>query len=246
MTEGMSPEKALLYEKFRLPYAREMVADLLKRIGSTPVAADIGSGTGQLARLFAKSCTEVYAVEPDPAMRQVAVEVLKDCPNIHVIDACAERTTLPENSIDLIVIGNAFHRFQPEAIPELLRILKHSGWVAVIYYTFTNQAFMDMLFPKLSQLEGLAAREKQNVRRMPVEKLFGDHPIHTLHYAQSVAEDWDAFWGSARSGIEAPTPQDEDFARFEALNREVFEAFAVDGRIRIDYEIRVTLGQPKS
>jgi ubiquinone/menaquinone biosynthesis C-methylase UbiE len=246
MTDDMTVEKALLYEKYRLPYADEMVDDLLQRTGAVSVTADIGSGTGQLARLFAESCTQVYAVEPDPAMRQVAAEVSKVYPNIYIMDARAEQTTLPENSIDLIVIGNAFHRFQPEAIHELLRILKPSGWVAVIFYVFTNQAFADMLFPKLSQLESLASRSKQNWHQMPVEKLFGDHPIHRLHYVQSSAQDWEAFWGAARSGIEAPSPHDADFRRFEAINQEVFNAFAVDGRIRIDYEIKVSAGQPKS
>lgn len=75
MTEGMSLEKARLYEKYRLPYANEMVDDILKRTGAISVVADIGSGIGQLARLFAGRCTQVYAVEPDPAMRQVFVEV---------------------------------------------------------------------------------------------------------------------------------------------------------------------------
>ncbi len=245
MAEGVTLEKARLYEQYRLPYPSAMVDDLLQRIGEISIVADIGSGTGQLARLFAERCTRIYAVEPDSAMRQVAAEASKDYPNIHLTDACAEQTTLPENSIDLIVIGNAFHRFQPAAIQELLRILKPSGWVAVIDYGFTNQAFADRLFPKLSQLESLAARSKQNWHRMPVETLFGDHPIHTLHYAQSLAEDWEAFWGAARSGIEAPGPHEEDFERFEAINRDVFNAFAVDGRIRMDYETKVSVGQPK-
>jgi SAM-dependent methyltransferase len=245
MAEGMTLEKALLYEEFRLPYPNEMVDDLLKHIGGTSVVADIGSGTCQLARLFAESCTKVYAVEPDAAMRHVAAEVSKGYPNIHIIDACAEHTTLPESSIDLIVIGNAFHRFQPEAIHEIRRILKPSGWVAVIFYVFTNQAFADTLFPKLSQLESFAARSKQNWHRMPIEKLFGDHPIHALHYNQSLAEDWEAFWGMARSGIEAPSPDDEEFVRFEALNQEAFNAFAIDGYMRVDYETKVSFGQLK-
>lgn len=245
MTDGMTLEKALLYEKFRLPYADAMVVDVLKRIGVVSVVADIGAGTGQLARLFAGSCTRVYAVEPDAAMRQVAANVLKSHPNIQLIDGRAEHTTLPDNSVDLIVIGNAFHRFQPPAIRELLRILKPSGWVAVIFYMFTNQAFADSLFPKLSQLESLATRSNQNVHRMPIEKLFGDHPIHTLHYAQSVAQDWETFWGAACSGIEAPNSHDEDFARFEAINKEVFNNFAVNDSIKIDYEIKVSVGQPK-
>jgi SAM-dependent methyltransferase len=245
MIAGMSVEKALLYEKYRLPYANKMVDDLLQRIGGVSTVADIGSGTGQLARLFAGRCTQVYAVEPDSAMRHVAAEASKDYPNVQIVDARAEQTTLPENNVDLIVIGNAFHRFHPEAISELLRILKHSGWVAVIYYVFTNQAFTDSLFSKLSQLESMASRSKQNWHRMPLENLFGDYPIHTVHYAQSLAEDWEVFWGAARSGIEAPGPHDEDFGQFEEINREVFNAFAVDGRIRIDYETTVSVGQPK-
>lgn len=245
MTGGMSLEKALLYEKFRLPYASEMVDDLLKQVGTVSVVADIGAGTCQLARLFARTCTQVYAVEPDPAMRQVAAEVSKDYANIRVVDASAEQTTLPDNRVDLIVIGNAFHRFQPPAIHELLRILKPAGWVAVIFYNFTNQKFADSLFPKLGQLKSLASRSNQNWHRMPIEALFGDRPIHTLNYAQSVAEDWAAFWGSARSGIEAPSPDKEDFAQFEQINREVFDAFAVNDHIRIDYETKVSLGQPK-
>ncbi|MBX3081789.1 MAG: class I SAM-dependent methyltransferase [Anaerolineae bacterium] len=245
MTDDMTLEKALLYEKFRLPYASEMVDDLLKQVGTVSVVADIGAGTCQLARLFANSGAQIYAVEPDPAMRQVAADVSKGYPTIQVLDASAEQTTLPDNSIDLIVIGNAFHRFQPPAVQELLRILKPAGWVAVIYYFFTNQKFADSLFPKLGQLKSLASRSNQNWHRMPIEALFGDRPIHTLHYAQSVAEDWAAFWGSARSGIEAPNPDEEDFVQFERLNREVFDAFAVNDHIRIDYETKVSLGQPK-
>jgi hypothetical protein len=49
----MTIEKAALYEKYRLPYAERVVADLLDYIGAVQVVADIGAGTGQLARLFA-------------------------------------------------------------------------------------------------------------------------------------------------------------------------------------------------
>ena len=245
MTEAMSLEKARLYQKNRLPYPSQMADDLLKRVGDTAVAADIGAGTGQLARLFADKCSQVFAVEPDPAMRKVAAEVPRNFPNIMIVDAFAEQIPLPEDSIDLIVIGNAFHRFKVEAIAELLRILKPSGWIAVISYTFTNTAFSEMLFSKLGQLESLASRSAQNWHKVPVESLFGDNAIHALNYAQFLNEDWEVFWGSARSGIEAPEPDDEDFTRFMAINQEVFKKFSFDGHIRIDYETRVLFGQPK-
>ena len=66
---GVSIERATLYEKYRLPYASQAVNDLLEYIGPIQVMADIGAGNGQLTRLFAGRCSQVYAVEPEPAMR---------------------------------------------------------------------------------------------------------------------------------------------------------------------------------
>src|SRR5262245_61186928 len=127
----MSIEKAALYEKYRLPYAVQAVTDLLNFTGSPQVIADIGSGTGQLARLFAERSGRIYAVEPDPAMRQIASTALADKATVQVVAGSGEHTNLAERSIDLIVVGNAFHRFKPEACAELRRILKPTGWMAL-------------------------------------------------------------------------------------------------------------------
>jgi SAM-dependent methyltransferase len=244
MINATTVEKATLYEKYRLPYASEMVGDLLGHIGEVKVVADIGSGTGQLARIFSDGNRKIYAVEPDVAMRKLAEESLARFPNVGVINGSAEQTTLAENSIDLIVVGNAFHRFRPEACAELRRILKKQGWVALVSYAFTNKAYTDMLFPKLGALKAVVGRQEQAWHRTPLENLFGDNQLQTLSYGQSHMEDWTGFFGAARAGIEAPERTDPDFAQFEAINREVFDAFAVDGRIKIDYETRTSFGQP--
>jgi ubiquinone/menaquinone biosynthesis C-methylase UbiE len=244
MAGGISIEKATLYEKYRLPYADEMVTDLSKRIGNVEVVADIGAGTGQLARMFASRCAKVYAVEPDPAMRKVAATSLAGLPTVEILAGSAEQTTLAENSIDLIVVGNAFHRFRPEACAELCRILKEQGWIALVTYTFLNQAFTDMLSSNLTALQGLTRKIEKSWHRTPVQNLFGDGQIHTLSYPQSHTEDWTAFFGAACAGIEAPERADRGFAQFEATNRDIFGAFAVDGKIQIDYETRVQFGQP--
>ena len=245
MSNTMSLEKARLYEQYRLPYPAAMVDDLLKQIARPETVADIGAGTGQLSRLFADHCDLIYAVEPDDAMCQVASEALQNWPNIHIVHAAAEHTTLPDESIDLILIGNAYHRFRHEAINDLHRILKPNGWVALTTYTFTNQAFASRLFPKLGALKSMAARSAQAVHRLPMTELFGEQPIRTLRYPQTYDEDWTAFWGSARSGIEAPLPTNADFAQFEAINRDVFETFSTDGQIRMEYETRMDFGQPR-
>ena len=235
----------MLYEKHRLPYAAQAVRDLLERIGKVGAVADVGAGTGQLARLFADGTREVYAVEPDPSMRSVGATVLADLTGVEIVDASAERTTLSENSVDLIVIGNAFHRFRPEACEELRRILKWDGWIALFSYRFSDSAFTDLLFSKLATLESWASRSERAQHRMPTEMLFGEGGTDTLSYPQSVAEGWEAFFGAARAGIEAPERHDEDFPRFEQINREVFEAFSSGGEIEIRYETKVTFGRPR-
>ena len=237
-------EKATLYDRYRLPYCAEAVAGLLARTGPAPAVADIGAGTGQLARLFAPRSARVYAVEPDSAMRQVAATALAGFGNIAIVDASAEQTTLPDHSVDLIVIDNAYHRFRPEACAELRRVLRPSGWVALFAYRFTHQAYTDMLFPKLAALPGLTRRIDQSWHKLPLEALFGAAPLQSLSYPQAHARDWTAFFGAACSGIEAPDRGDPEFAAFEAINREVFEAFAVAGEFTIEYETRVTVGQP--
>ena len=244
MASGISVEKAMLYDKYRLPYADEMVDGLLERIGKVEVVADIGAGTGQLARMFAGKSTRVYAVEPDPAMREVASASSADFATVEILDGCAEQTTLAENSIDLIVVGNAFHRFKPEACVELRRILKEQGWIALVRYAFLNEVFTDMLFSKLATLEGFSSRMEKARYETPVQNLFGDGQVHTLSYRQSHTEGWKAFFGASCAGIEAPEPTDRDFFKFEAINRQVFDAFAVDGKIQIDYETCVSFGQP--
>ena len=243
---GVTLEKAALYEKYRLPYAPEAVDDLLQHVGTVHVIADVGSGTGQLARLLAGRCTRLFAIEPDASMRTVARAALSRWPTVEIVEATAEGTTLPTASVDQIVVGNAFHRFRPGACGELRRILREEGWVALFSYSFTDPAFTDLLFSRLSTLEPVASKITQSWHSTPVECRFGDCQTSTLTYRQSQAETWEAFFGVARAGIEAPGRGDAGFARFEQVNREVFEALSADGRITVHYETSVVFGQPNS
>lgn len=245
MMSPVSLEKAALYERFRLPYASDAIGGLLEQIGEVDVVADIGAGTGQLARLFAGRCHKVYAVEPDPSMRQTAHESLREFPVVEIINGSAEQTTLIEHSVDLIVIGNAFHRFRPEACEELHRILKKQGWIALFSYSYPDTSLTEILFSELSTIESWTSRLEQARHNVPMQRLLGNGQMDTLNYRQSLTEDREAFFGAACAGIEAPERNDSDFRRFEEINREVFDAFAVDGEIRIEYETTVIFGQPK-
>jgi len=244
MANVINFEKATLYEKYRLPYSGKIVDDLIEHIGEVQVIADIGAGTGQLARLFANRSTKVYAVEPDPQMREVASASLADFEMIEILAGFAEHTPLADDSIDLIVIGNAFHRFKPEACEDLRRILKNQGWIALFSYEFKNEEYTEMLASRLSTLKALTSRIETSSHRTPVHDLFGTAQIHTLGYLQSHTEDWTAFFSAACAGIEAPECNEQTFAQFEVVNREVFDTFAHNGKIVINYETQVSFGQP--
>lgn len=241
---GVSIERATLYEKYRLPYASQAVTELLDYIGPIQAMADIGAGNGQLTRLFAGRCSRVVAVEPEAAMREVASNALAEWPAIQISAGSAEQTTLPERSLDLIVVGNAFHRFKPEACAELRRILKPSGWVALFSYTSTDNALEDMLSDRLDALKSAQKRVARVWHGMPERALFGKARIHRRSYRQSRTDDWATYFGAARAWLEAPEPGDDEFGTFEAIYRDVFETFAVNGAIKLEYETQVAFGQP--
>lgn len=124
------------YIKYRPGYPNEVVTILSKltQLGPTSVVADIGSGTGLLTRLFLERGHTVYGVEPNQAMREAGDTYLVAYKNFISVAATAEETTLDTDSVDLVVAGQAFHWFDLPAVKqEFRRILKPSGWVALIW-----------------------------------------------------------------------------------------------------------------
>src|SRR5258708_34875832 len=124
------------YVKSRPGYPPE-VLDLFKNeLGLTAgsVIADIGSGTGISSRMFLENDNIVYGVEPNDAMRAAADRYLAGFHGFRSIKGTAENTGLPDDSVDFVIAAHAFHWFnQREAHREFARILKSSGYLALIW-----------------------------------------------------------------------------------------------------------------
>ncbi|HLT24232.1 MAG TPA: class I SAM-dependent methyltransferase, partial [Ignavibacteria bacterium] len=105
------------YAKYRPSYPREMM-DWFKSddVGLEPedVIADIGSGTGISTKLFLEAGCTVYGVEPNAPMRERAEQELAMYPKFNSVDGTAEDTTLPFDSVDMIICCQAFHWFDAE------------------------------------------------------------------------------------------------------------------------------------
>jgi len=124
------------YIKYRPGYPTAVI-DLLKcecGLSEDSIIADVGSGTGILSELFLPLGILVYGVEPNQDMRNAAERLLKNYPDFTSINGKAEATTLPENGVDFVVAGQAFHWFDGRAArDEFHRILKPRGWVVLIW-----------------------------------------------------------------------------------------------------------------
>src|SRR5215208_4102744 len=67
---------------------------------------DLGAGTGKLTRTLAAAGHRVIAVDPSEGMRAVLAAVL---PGVRVVAATAEDLPLPQRSVDVVTVAQAWH-----------------------------------------------------------------------------------------------------------------------------------------
>jgi SAM-dependent methyltransferase len=124
---------ALDYEDLRPGYAPEAVRWVVQRTGvdAGSVVVDLAAGTGHLSGRFDELGVPVVAIEPAGNLRRVLTERLA---SVRTVAGVAERMPLGDASVDLVVVGNAFHHFDEEnAFAELRRILRPSGELALFW-----------------------------------------------------------------------------------------------------------------
>jgi SAM-dependent methyltransferase len=124
---------ALDYDELRPQYAPEAVEWVAERGRIVPGSrvVDLAAGTGRLSGRFLSLGVDLIAVEPAANMRAVLEERF---PSIHAIVATAESMPFDDGTIDLVVVGNAFHHFDRDAaMAEIHRILRPGGALALFW-----------------------------------------------------------------------------------------------------------------
>jgi ubiquinone/menaquinone biosynthesis C-methylase UbiE len=92
---------------------------------------DLAAGTGKLTRSLATRGLRVTAVEPLPGMRS---QFEHDLPDVVVLDGKAERIPLADAAFDAVLVGQAFHWFEPyAALDEVARVLRPQGWLVLLW-----------------------------------------------------------------------------------------------------------------
>ena len=92
---------------------------------------DLGAGTGKLTRQLVERGLDVMAVEPLAGMRGELTRVL---PGVPVREGTAEAIPLPDQSVDAVLVAQAWHWVDPaRAVPEVARVLRPGGTLGLVW-----------------------------------------------------------------------------------------------------------------
>jgi ubiquinone/menaquinone biosynthesis C-methylase UbiE len=237
------------YERYRLRYPSAMPSLLRERCGleESDRVADVGAGTGMLAELFLENGNAVTAIEPNAEMR-MACERLRDrYARLTVIDATAERTTLADASVDIVMAGRAFHWFDPaRAIPEFRRVLRPEGWVVLAANGRSrHESEQQLAYERILSEEGVDYRDvrsRYGMHEMAASAFAPDTLVREeLHGEQRLTLE--EFLGQTQSYSVAPLPGHVKYAGMQRALREFFARWQKDGVLRTGTTCYVTCGQ---
>ncbi|TPG34636.1 class I SAM-dependent methyltransferase [Mycolicibacterium hodleri] len=124
-------EEAAAYERGRPSYPPEAIDWLLQKDARSVL--DLGAGTGKLTVRLVERGLDVVAVDPIPEMLEVLSRSLPDTP---ALLGSAEEIPLPDDSVDSVLVAQAWHWFDPErAIKEVARVLRPGGRLGLVWNT---------------------------------------------------------------------------------------------------------------
>ncbi len=107
------------------------------RAGSGLRVLDVAAGTGRItltALQLGAAVGGIDAVEPDPGMRAEFTRRVSPRSPVTLHDGTAEAVPLPDGSVDAVVVGSAYHWFDPQpAAAELARVLRPGGTLAALW-----------------------------------------------------------------------------------------------------------------
>jgi ubiquinone/menaquinone biosynthesis C-methylase UbiE len=141
----------------------------------TDVVADIGAGTGYMSFRMASLVPEgkVLAVDVQPEMLDILgfLQQERHITNVEPVLATPTNTNLPQESIDLALMVDAYHEFEypQEVMQGIIGALKPGGRVVLVEYRGENPFILIKALHKMTQKQvkkemqavGLVWRETQ-------------------------------------------------------------------------------------
>jgi SAM-dependent methyltransferase len=240
------------YINYRPDYPAEVISFLTAEgiVNSSSIIADIGSGTGISAELFLKNGNAVFGIEPNKEMREAGERLLQNYSLFKSISGTAEITTLPDQSVDLIVAGQAFHWFdQVKSKVEFERILKQNGWVVLMWndrrtkstqFLENYEDFIKMFATDYSEVN------HKNLDAKIFNSFFGEGNYIEKSFPNFQYFDLEGLKGRVLSSSYMPSESHKDYDYMMYVLRKIFNRFQENGKVTIEYDTRIYYGKLKS
>jgi ubiquinone/menaquinone biosynthesis C-methylase UbiE len=238
------------YVRYRPGYPPEVLDLLRSECGLRPahIVADIASGTGLFTRLLLENGNSVFAVEPNPEMREMGLNQLDDYDRLVSVAGTAEQTTLRSASVEFVTAAQAAHWFDlPRARAEFTRILKPQGWCALIWNerrTASTPFLRD--YEQLLLTHGTDYKQVRHERTTPtIHEFFAPTPHQERVFSMHQQFDYEGLAGRLLSSSYAPLEGHPGHAPMMRELQRIFRAHATDDTVEFEYDTRVFYGRLK-
>lgn len=238
------------YIKYRPSYPKAVLETLITDCGfnKNSIIADVGSGTGLLAKLFLEFGNLVYCVEPNDMMRLAAEKSLVDFPQFKSIKGTAEETSLKSESVDFVTAGTAFHWFDPVlSKEEFKRILCVPGWVLLVWNVRDLSSQFAKDYENLIIEYGTDYRDSKASKfdKTVVSDFFSPFTMYMKSFPNKQIFDWDGLQGRLNSTSYAPRCNDERYKPMMQELRLMFERYQQNNHIEFPYHTKLYYGRLK-
>ncbi|OED43115.1 hypothetical protein AB833_04465 [Chromatiales bacterium (ex Bugula neritina AB1)] len=234
------------YVKYRPSYPANLIETLKTEcnLSKGSCIADIGSGTGKLSELFLPDEFCVYAVEPNKEMREAAETLFKIDNNFRSVAGESSKTTLADNSVDLVTVAQAFHWFDPfEAKKEFKRILKPGGHIALIWNNRnTSSPFQEDYDQILTRhAPDYAKSSHRNISDKEIADFFFPQICREFSFTYSQKFDLQGFLGRMNSASYTPKPDTKEHLELRKSAKRLYNKYEKNNMIEFSYVTKLYL-----
>ncbi|MEK4508400.1 SAM-dependent methyltransferase [Paenibacillus anaericanus] len=241
--------KATIYSKYRSSYPMAYIDYLINRNGltNTHTLADIGSGTGILTKQLLDQNLKVIAIEPNNDMRISAEDELNHYEQFTSLNAAAENTGLPNSSVDLITVAQAFHWFDKDKFKlECQRILKQDANVALVWNSKVSSSDLvlenaEICRKHCSAFVGFSGGIEETPEMF--QHFFRNGTYEYKEFENHLEYDLNSFIGRNLSSSYAPKETDDSYSHFIQSLSELYYKYSKNNVLIMPNLTRSYIGQ---
>lgn len=251
------------YDQARIGYDPTFVKQIFEAVApasAKPHVLDMGAGTGQLGEKFLPLGCDVTFVEPNARSVAYMQQKFAHRPGTLVFEGSADAVSLPDRSVDLIVMGDASHWISPSALPELRRVLKPGGKMAMFTRYWSQESAItdmahDLLMQHCSEYAASPTQLKRDVANMRTR--LGRHLVseeENFWRGYSFVQPYtkEALFNHFKSSsFTLPSIERDEKAFREKVIEPLWDyaqqhgLITQEGKMRLPYEINALYGAPR-